>query len=280
MTSEVLISRGVVLLNVNVAIKYPTTHQNSASFVLPGPSPMATGIDVPAENDEDFETTTDTPAPPVPDEEVDGQAIENLPVELITTAETDSEVGEDEDENEDNDKDKDKDEDEDVAGDNAAATPQGAQCKICMDDLALDAIVRINCGCVYCSTCLNDHIMHGLSSRANYPARCCDREGIDIGDVSPYLNDEVIMRWSEVEAEYKERLPMYCQNKECSAHIPASRLGVDSKFIDCNSCHTDTCKECKQWRFDHGGKEMEVCPEDIVSKEDRELADSEKWSKC
>jgi hypothetical protein len=262
--SEVLTSRGVTLLDLKVTITYPTPDQNSATFLQPRAFPTATSIDIPAETDERFDTMTNTPAPPLPDDEIEGQATETPLVDPITAAEADSEV----------------DEDEDAPPANPAVTPRGTQCKICMDELAPEAVVRINCGCAYCGTCLNDHIMHGLSSRANYPAKCCAPEGIDIGDASPYLNFEVILRWSEVEAEYKERLPMYCQNKECSAHIPANRLVGENKFVDCNSCHTDNCKECRQWRFGHGGDDLDVCPEDIVSKEDRELANSEKWSKC
>lgn len=203
---------------------------------------------------------TDAPALPSADSEGEALATEVTPIYPTQPTETDAEGN------------------GGVSQESPVTTSPPPQCKICMDDLTPESTIMINCGCIYCGTCLNSHIMHGLSSRANYPARCCGAEGIDIGDTQPYLTFEVILRWSEVEAEYKERMPMYCQNKECSAHIPEGRLGVERKFIECNSCHTDTCKECKQWRFDHCGEDLEICQEDIVSKEDRELANSEKWS--
>lgn len=205
---------------------------------------------------------TDAPALPSADSEGEALATEVTPIYPTQPTETDAEGN------------------GGVSQESPVTTSPPPQCKICMDDLTPESTIMINCGCIYCGTCLNSHIMHGLSSRANYPARCCGAEGIDIGDTQPYLTFEVILRWSEVEAEYKERMPMYCQNKECSAHIPEGRLGVERKFIECNSCHTDTCKECKQWRFDHCGEDLEICQEDIVSKEDRELANSEKWKQC
>ena len=161
------------------------------------------------------------------------------------------------------------------------ANPVVAQCKICMDDMtANDTVATINCGCAYCITCLNAHIKHALASRASYPARCCGHDGIDIGDVAHYLTMDIIERWSEAEMEFNERLPTYCASKECSAHIPAGRLGGANKFIDCNLCMIDTCKECKQGRIAHSGEDSIVCPEDLVSKEDRELANAEKWKQC
>lgn len=310
LASEVLTSRGVRLQDFKVTITYSAPNQDLPRILPPAREsilpplvsrvprlpplavrvpvlpparvPMAPDLDLTAGADERSDPMIDAPASPSPSpgvEEAESQT-PGAPL-IVQTTITESNMDDDEDDQEDegSDNDEDPSDDEYAPPGNAAPTLPNPQCKICMDEFAPEGRVIIDCGCVYCATCLNDHIMHGLSSRANYPARCCSEEGIDIGNTSSYLNFEVILRWSEVEAEYKERRPMYCQNKKCSAHIPESRLGGENKFIGCNSCDTDTCKGCKQWRFDHGGEDVEVCPEDIVSKEDRELADSEKWSK-
>jgi hypothetical protein len=258
--SEVLTSRGVTLLDFKVTITYLDPDQNLARFLPTTRVAIATDIEVATGTDQQPDPMTDAPALPMPDPEDNARTPEAPPVNPNTIIETGTN------------------DNGDAPPGNSAPTPPRPQCTICLDEVAHEATIVINCGCTYCGTCLNDHIMHGLSSRSHHPARCCSADGIDIGDTAPFLNFEVILRWSEVEAEYRERLPMYCQNKECSAHIPEGRLGGKSKFIDCNSCHTDTCKECKQWRFEHSGEDLELCPEDIVSKEDRELANSEKWS--
>jgi hypothetical protein len=155
-----------------------------------------------------------------------------------------------------------------------------SRCKICMDNLTPGDTIVLDCGCAYCVTCLNAHIMHGLTNRAFFPARCCGQNGIDLGNVEPYLTPDVALQWAIVESEFGERLPVYCANKECSVHIPVNLLEGEDKFVNCGGCFTDTCKECRQWHDVHTGDNSDVCPEDIVSKEDRELAIAESWKQC
>lgn len=172
--------------------------------------------------------------------------------------------------------------DEDRPQENEEVDSAMPGCKICMDNLTPDTIVTIDCGCTYCVTCLNAHILHGLSNRAFFPARCCGQDGIDLKNVEPYLTDEVSVKWSMVEGELNERLPLFCANKECSLHIPTHRLDLseEKKFIDCNICNVETCRECRQVKSVHTGDNVVVCPEDLVSKEDRELMNTEKWKQC
>lgn len=118
----------------------------------------------------------------------------------------------------------------------------------------------------------------GFSSRQNFPPKCCQSlpNGIELASVKDYLDDELVLRLTELLEEYETDDPTYCANPKCGIFIPTRDAMVD-RYIACPQCDTQTCLRC------NGPKDLHTkplqCPE-IISKEDRELVEREGWKQC
>ena len=160
---------------------------------------------------------------------------------------------------------------------------QVSRCRICEDDFSEDAVsVFLNCGHTFCMDCLNACVRAGLSNKQFFPPRCCTSEGIDIDGVAPFLEEDLLLHYTMVEEEFSIRHPTFCANKNCSRLFSEVRLSKNvGKFIACHGCDTKTCMNCRQARAHHisNHEDIDACPE-LISKEDKELADGEKWKQC
>ena len=156
--------------------------------------------------------------------------------------------------------------------------PEALRCRICDDPAPeSEALIFINCGHTFCSGCLNECFRVGLSNKASFPPKCCENEGIDIATVAGFLEEELVVRYTMVEEEFRTRSPLFCATPRCSALISGARVAnAVGKFIDCHECGQASCIDCKSSRSRHTEAK---CP-DFIDKEDRDLVNEKKWKQC
>lgn len=129
---------------------------------------------------------------------------------------------------------------------------------------------------VRCKDCLNENVRIGLSSRANYPPKCCGP--FDIVDIFEYLEEDVRAAWFDKREEYEDIAPVYCAVKECSQYLTKEKLFGDGKWALCDKCCIKTCTGCLCLESAHEEGSAE-CPERI-SKMDKELMVKAGWKPC
>ena len=78
-------------------------------------------------------------------------------------------------------------------------------------------VVMLTCAHVRCKDCLNENVRVGLSSRANFPPKCCGP--FDIIDIVDHLDEDVRALWFEKQEEFNDFAPVYCAVKECSKYL-------------------------------------------------------------
>ncbi|RYO87783.1 hypothetical protein DL762_004073 [Monosporascus cannonballus] len=161
------------------------------------------------------------------------------------------------------------------------AATETTKCPACTLEVAPNEIVYLVCGHPWCKDCLNNHLRASLSSRQNYPSRCCRStpNGIDLSVIQAYLDEDVLFRLIDVGEEYASKDPKFCFDPKCSAFIPVPETESQqtAQWVTCQRCKRVTCTECK------GDKDLHPTPEqhpDLISKEDRELAEKEGWKQC
>ncbi|RYP85303.1 hypothetical protein DL770_005049 [Monosporascus sp. CRB-9-2] len=166
-------------------------------------------------------------------------------------------------------------------GDGRDAATETSKCPACTFEVAPDEIVYLVCGHPWCKDCLNNNLRASLSSRQNYPPRCCRStpNGIDLSAIQAYLDEDVLLRFIDVGEEYASKDPTFCFDPRCGAFIPVSETQSqqNAQWVTCQHCKKITCTECK------GDKDLHPTPEqhpDLISKEDRELAEKEGWKQC
>jgi len=140
----------------------------------------------------------------------------------------------------------------------------------------LSQLVMLNCGCPRCNDCLNGNIAVGLESRRSYPPRCCGIE-IEIPMIQEHLTEAHLNRWIEVKDEYRDKAPVYCAVKTCSAYLTKDTLDQEHRWALCSKCNVKTCTGCLCLESDH--TQANQCPEHI-DKLDKELFEKERWKPC
>lgn len=122
-----------------------------------------------------------------------------------------------------------------------AQRPHIGECLVCAEG----ATLRVNCGCVYCPSCLLESIRHGLRSEADFPPRCFDAFQEDtIRDAGrPELVHLFRQLAEEVTVVPQERV--YCYDGRYATFIAPDRQG------HCAACDKRICVACGE--AVHGG---------------------------
>lgn len=163
----------------------------------------------------------------------------------------------------------------------AHRNPPGS-CRACLE--TPENLIYLSCGHGYCRPCLNQLVSTGLANRMSFPPRCCNgRQGLDMASIQTHLDTDVLARYLEIVEEYSSRDPVYCANRVCSRYIEQIRIrNSPGKFVRCGQCPTLTCVECKQGQGQHTGDDGATCKkvEELMSEDDRKLAQSNRWKHC
>lgn len=158
----------------------------------------------------------------------------------------------------------------------------GVKCQICFDELSRADFSFLGCRCIYCNKCLNSALRAGFTTRALYPPRCLCR-GIDLTNLGPVLDKDVLDLSIHVPEEWKTRSPTYCSGKACGNFISRvqffSSAGMKLQYGTCPQCGEMTCSKCKQAEVSHRdlcGK----CPRRQIPPELYAFIKQEKLSRC
>lgn len=158
-------------------------------------------------------------------------------------------------------------------------------CKICFTNLEPQEFIYLNCGCLYCVECLNNHFRSGLANKASYPPICCDRLPIDVAAVQGFLDDENMIRYTMVQEEFAAGRPIFCANKECNVDFIGDAAQIDlqsdQRMVICYSCALETCARCRELRYAHADNEGVLeCPDSLALANVKEIAEEENWRRC
>lgn len=152
------------------------------------------------------------------------------------------------------------------------------QCYICTEGGdPPDSLVHLACGHTWCKGCLNETVMFGLRQRTAWPPFCCKTEGVDLDSVRSSLDTNLVDLLDLIREELDCNNPIYCHVPQCSKFIPVDTGSDQGQFVRCPKCHEFTCVECKAGKHKH--VKSGECP-DLISKEDKELAEKEGWKQC
>ncbi|KAK5202317.1 hypothetical protein LTR41_011938, partial [Exophiala xenobiotica] len=156
-------------------------------------------------------------------------------------------------------------------------------CTACMEDMTLDDLLNIDCGCRYCQRCLNAAFEAGCANMASFPPKCCGKP-LRISVWGGMLQPFIVIRYKQIEAEFTENRPLYCAHARCSAFLPENDHLAGDELGVCFTCQTLTCKRCRRPMEEHQGvwdAERRVCP-----KEDDNVAAlyalgaERRWKQC
>ena len=161
--------------------------------------------------------------------------------------------------------------------DRGDAVDESSDCKLCMTTPGPDDHpLYVECGHVWCASCLNQYFAKSFTDRDQFPPRCCRREGFDLDVIGMYLEDEVLIHVMEKWEEWTASDPTYCSNAQCNIFIPADR--VNGQWAVCVECKVKTCVECKAKEDLHPTPDQH--PEPEKDEENRKLAETEGWKYC
>lgn len=155
--------------------------------------------------------------------------------------------------------------------------PKLETCTVCEDEIPKSKLIPLVCHHYWCRPCLNQAVAVGYSSPVNHPPICCDSRAIDVATVQGCLDDDVLLRVTEVYEEYTSFNPIFCAELRCGKLIP--QLPIDrkeSQFVMCRSCRKRTCKRCRVLQ----GAHIDGCPDDDLSEEDQRLVSQAGWKRC
>lgn len=138
-------------------------------------------------------------------------------------------------------------------------------------------MVHLACGHTWCKGCLNKIVMMGLRERTARPPFCCRTEGVNVDALRSSLDANVVDLLDRMRQELDYINPIYCHVPQCSKFIPVDTGSDQGQFVRCPKCHEFTCMECKAAKDKH--VKSGECP-DLISKEDKELAEKAGWKQC
>ncbi len=161
--------------------------------------------------------------------------------------------------------------------DRGDAVDESSDCKLCMTTLGSSGDpLYVECGHVWCKSCLNQYFAQSFTNRERFPPRCCRPEGFNLEVIGMHLDDEVLIHIMDKWEEWTTTDPTYCSNMQCNVFVPEYR--VDGQWAVCLSCKAKTCVECKEGEARHPAPDQHPDPE--KNEENAKLADVEGWKYC
>jgi len=132
------------------------------------------------------------------------------------------------------------------------------------------------CGHYYCRDCLVALVESFTRDESLFPLRCC-QDPIPIEAVLPALSLglRTLFRHKHAEFSILSKNRLYCSNPICSTFLGSSEYRLLISGIECPSCHTNTCPQCKE--LAHPGEE---CGVSASNEEFQALAKSQGWQTC
>ena len=228
--------------------------------------------------------------PPQNDPEGDGQNVEGDNDDVTDDDVRDDDAGHEGDEDDDHEGSQGSDDQDDqpeandptshfISVERMDAVEETDTCPACGEVVALQEIVYLVCGHPWCSDCLNNNIRASLSSRRNWPPRCCRymRDGIDLSTIQNHLEDDVLLRLIEVGEEYTSKNPTFCFDPKCGAFIPEIKSDEPSQWAKCLRCALVTCIQCKGAKDQHPSPDQHL---EIMGKENMDLSKEKGWKQC
>ena len=159
----------------------------------------------------------------------------------------------------------------------ADAVDESSDCKLCMTTPGPeDDPLYVECGHVWCRSCLNQYFAQSFTDRDQFPPRCCRAEGFNLDVIGMHLEDEVLIHALDKWEEWTAKEPTYCSNMQCNVFVPEHR--VVGQWAVCLSCKVKTCVECKQEEARHPTPDQH--PEPEKDEENAKLAETEGWKYC
>ena len=161
--------------------------------------------------------------------------------------------------------------------DRGDAVEESSDCKLCMTTPGLDDDpLYVECGHVWCKSCLNQYFAQSFTDRDQFPPRCCRPEGFDLEVIGMHLEDEILIHVMDKWEEWTAKDPTYCSNMQCNVFVPEYR--VDGQWGVCLNCKVKTCVECKEGEARHPTPDQH--PEPEKDEENAKLAETEGWKYC
>ncbi|KAF2114412.1 hypothetical protein BDV96DRAFT_494567, partial [Lophiotrema nucula] len=152
----------------------------------------------------------------------------------------------------------------------ATATPreERIQCIVCCEEYPKTDEHKIiiypcrPCGSAFCGNCLTKMFTDATEKTSKMPPRCCGQLQLHVA--RPFLTKEQAAAFRTKYDEWSTQNPFYCPVPTCSVFIPNrllprmtkkldakpaidSVIGTpESPLIDCPSCKTSICTQCRQ----------------------------------
>lgn len=164
-----------------------------------------------------------------------------------------------------------------VRVDRGDAVDESSDCKLCMTTPGPeDDPLYVECGHVWCKSCLNQYFAQSFTDRDQFPPRCCRPEGFNLEVFGMHLEDEVLINVMDKWEEWTAKDPTYCSNMQCNIFVP--EYTVHGHWAVCLSCKVKTCVECKEGEARHLTPDQH--PEPEKDEENAKLAETEGWKYC
>ena len=170
---------------------------------------------------------------------------------------------------------------ESVSTNPVAAANDPISCVVCLKSGDVGESVVLSCerAWMWCRDCLNTCFECASRFRPTFPPRCSCHAEIELVSVQQYLEVEKLVRFQEVEKEFRAQRPAYCCKPDCGrflADAAADSTDGLAMLVTCEMCATDTCIKCRELPVDHiKSGEFLSCPDRIELAGLRQIVDEE-----
>lgn len=144
------------------------------------------------------------------------------------------------------------------------------ECAACADEKQDVDVFHATCGHHYCRDCLEYLFQTAMTDETLYPPSCC-QQSLVLGDVKPYLTQELQVSFTAKEEELGTHERTYCYVPTCSTSI--GRASIAGETATCPACNAATCVLCKSEAHDGD------CPKDEALKSLLATAEAEGWKR-
>jgi hypothetical protein len=110
------------------------------------------------------------------------------------------------------------------------------ECTVCTSSVTNLPNLVLDCGHVWCLTCVIFVFTRAAETEACFPPRCC--QPISLSAARHLLPLEVILAFTRARREYMTINRIYCHVESCSAFIPRSKIFL--RRARCEDCGANT----------------------------------------